>query len=59
MLPINTRSLQNPGYEESYLFTYTQGREVDRVYMYENALVFELTEPEPSPYQPPRYFLSK
>lgn len=45
---INERAVQDPNYEESFFKTHLHGRIVERIQIYENAVVVEMVAPQPS-----------
>jgi hypothetical protein len=45
---INERALQDPSHEESFFKTHLHGRIIERVQIYDNAVVVEMVAPQPS-----------
>jgi len=50
---INERSLVDPNFEESYFSTYFNGRVIQKVEYYHNAIVLEMAPASIPPNQPP------
>ena len=49
---INEKSIENPHYEQSFLYNHLQSRVVEKVEFFDSALLIDFTEPDAVIHQP-------